>query len=107
MTQVLIMKNALKNIVLAIGLTFAIATPSHAAGCFVDYKAKQTANGLKLHYGVMQLSGGACGNRSSAQQFVSARLAKNGWTLLTILSILDANGAKQRQGNAGAYFLRY
>ena len=101
MTQVMTMKNAFKNTVLATGLIFAVATPSFAADCFVDYKAKQSANG------VMQLSGGACDNRNSAQQVVATRLAKNGWTLLTILSILDANGAKQRQGNAGAYFLRY
>ena len=107
MTQVMTMKNAFKNTVLATGLIFAVATPSFAADCFVDYKAKQSASGLKLHYGVMQLSGGACDNRNSAQQVVATRLAKNGWTLLTILSILDANGAKQRQGNAGAYFLRY
>ncbi len=107
MTQVMIMKNALKNIALAMCFTFAASNPSFAADCFVDYKAKQSANGLKLHYGVMQLPDGACKNRGNAQQVVSARLAKNGWTLLTILSILDANGAKQRQGNAGAYFLRY
>ena len=94
------MKNALKNIALVMGLTLAAANPSFAADCFVDYKAKQASNGLKLHYGVMQVSAGACGNRSSAQQVVSARLANNGWTLLRILSILDANGAKQRQGNA-------
>lgn len=101
------MKNALKKIALTTFLAVAAATPSFAADCFVDYKAKQTANGLKLHYGVMQLSGGVCGNRNAAQKAVAGRLARNGWTLLNVLSILDANGAKQRQGNAGAYFLRY
>ncbi|MFK5998203.1 MAG: hypothetical protein QM492_08845 [Rhodobacterales bacterium] len=92
----------------ALIITFATIAPSlAAAGCYADYKAKQSASGLKLHYGVMQLSGGACNSRAKAQAVVAKRLANGGWQLLTLLSIFDQSGLSQRQNNAGAYFLRY
>jgi len=102
------MKNILKNSVLVIGLSLLIATPAMAASdCYVDYKAKQTESGLKLHYGVMKLNGDACSNNGKAQKVVSKRLAKGGWKLLTILSRFDKSGLSKRQANAGAYYLRY
>jgi hypothetical protein len=102
------MKNILKNSALAIGLSLLVATPVIAASdCYVDYKAKQTVSGLKLHYGVMKLNGNACSSNGKAQKTVSKRLAKGGWKLLTILSRFDKSGLSKRQVNAGAYFLRY
>lgn len=102
------MKNILKKIALVATIGFALTVPSLAAAdCFVDYKAKQSASGLKLHYGVMKLPGNACSNNANAQKFVAKRLANNGWTLLTVISKFDQSGLTQRQANAGAYFLRY
>lgn len=102
------MKNIMKKTALIVGLSLAAVTPSIAAAeCFVDYKAKQSAAGLKLHYGVMRLPDNACDNNAKAQKIVSKRLAKGGWKLLTILSRFDQSGLSQRQANAGAYFLRY
>jgi hypothetical protein len=102
------MKNFMKKVTLPIALSLALVSPSLAGSdCYVDYKAKQSTSSLKLHYGVMKLPGGACTDNTKAQKVVSKRLAKNGWTLLTILSSFDQSGLSQRQANAGAYFLRY
>jgi hypothetical protein len=102
------MKNFMKKIALVAGLSLAVASPSSAtADCFVDYKAKRSSGGLKLHYGVMKLPQKACADNATAQKIVSKRLVKDGWTLLTILSRFDESGLSQRQPNAGAYFLRY
>ena len=102
------MEHVMKRIVLIAGLSLAVVAPSAAAAnCFVDYKAKQTAAGLKLHYGVMKLPDRACTNNAAAQRVVAKRLANNGWTLLTIVSRFDGSGLSQRQANAGAYYLRY
>jgi hypothetical protein len=104
----MIMKNIIKNIALVATVGFAFTMPSLAAAdCFVDYKAKQSSAGLKLHYGVMKISGNACSDNTSAQQVVSKRLATGGWTLLTVISMFDQSGLIQRQANAGAYFLKY
>lgn len=102
------MKNIMKNTALVTGLLLAITFPVLAGqDCFVDYKAKQSSDGLKLHYGVMKLPSKACSNNGTAQQVVSKRLANGGWTLLRIVSKFDQSGVSQRQANAGAYFLRY
>jgi len=100
------MKNLVKKIAL-IATLIAAAPSLGAAGCYADYKAKQSASGLKLHYGVMQLPNGACNNRAKANAVVARRLANGGWQLLTILSIFNQSGLSQRRNNAGAYFLRY
>ena len=102
------MKNLMKNIAVVAGLSLAVANPSAAAAdCFVDYKAKRSSGGLKLHYGVMKLPKKACADNATAQKVVSKRLAKDGWTLLTILSRFEESGLSQRQPNAGAFFLKY
>lgn len=102
------MENNIKIIILAVAVSMAAVAPSTAAAdCYVDYKAKQTASGLKLHYGVMKLPDKSCGDNAKAQKAVSNRLAKGGWKLLRILSRFDQSGLLQRQANAGAYFLRY
>lgn len=80
------------------------ALPASAADCFADYKAKQD-NPLRLHYGVMQLTG-PC-KRRAARAEVSARLSAQGWTLLNVLSVFGPEGLNQRRGNAGTYYLRF
>jgi hypothetical protein len=102
------MKNILKKIALVALIGFTLTIPSLAAAdCFVDYKAKQNSSGLKLHYGVMKLSSTDCPDNTTAQQDVSNRLAKGGWTLLTVISMFDQSGLTQRQATADAYFLKY
>jgi hypothetical protein len=106
--QVMNMINTLKKIALVALIGFTLTIPSLAAAdCFVDYKAKHSSSGLKLHYGVMKLSSNPCSDNTSAQQVVSKRLASGGWTLLTVISMFDQSGLTQRQANAGAYFLKY
>ncbi|CUH79386.1 hypothetical protein TRM7557_02369 [Tritonibacter multivorans] len=92
---------SLCGLLMALGLA---AAPVHAADCYADYKAKQDQP-LRLHYGVMELSQGC--NAQSARQEVAARLKRNGWTLLQVQSVFDAQGLQQRKTNAGKYYLRF
>ena len=93
-----------KTILLAL-LSFAVATPSFA-NCFVDYKAKRGESGLELHYGVMQMSA-ACDDQKSIRNEVQARIAGDGWQLLRVMSSFGQNQLKDKQADAGEYFLRY
>ncbi|MBI1220210.1 MAG: hypothetical protein GC186_16875 [Rhodobacteraceae bacterium] len=86
-------------------LAVALAHPA-AADCYVDYKAKQ-GNPLRLHYGVIKLPDSACGSPAAARSAISARIGKEGWTLLAVLSIFGPDGLAQRKSSAGAYYLRY
>jgi len=97
------MKHFLIPIIAATGLGLA-ALPAQAAGCYADYKAKQE-NPLRLHYGVAQVSG-EC-SRAAAQAELAQRLAANGWTLLTIVSVFGDEGLNQRKESAGSNFLRF
>jgi hypothetical protein len=74
------------------------------AACFADYKAKQD-NPLRLHYGVAEVTG-ECSKPNAAAE-ISPRLASDGWALLTIVGVFDANGLDSRKDSAGEYFLRY
>ncbi len=89
---------------LATVAALALAAPAQAAGCYADYKAKQD-NPLRLHYGVAQISG-TCTRAAAAAQ-LSAKLARNGWTLLNIVSVFGDEGLAQRRNSAGQFFLRY
>ncbi len=84
--------------------TLALATPAMAADCFADYKAKQD-NPLRLHYGVIQLSG-AC-QKGAAKAEISPRIASEGWTLLNVISVFGPEGLQQRKPDAGSYYLRF
>lgn len=81
-----------------------LAAPVHAAGCYADYKAKQD-NPLRLHYGVAQISGNC--TRAAAAAQLSAKLARDGWTLLNVMSVFGDEGLAQRRDSAGQFFLRY
>lgn len=102
---------AMKQIVISwvagLGLALsalALSAGAAQAGCYADYKAKRD-NPLKLHYGVMQVSG-AC-NAASARAELAARLKANGWILLNMLSVFDESGLDKRKASAGQYFLRF
>ncbi|MGR3761439.1 hypothetical protein ACUXV3_15095 [Roseobacteraceae bacterium NS-SX3] len=85
-------------------LLLALAAPAQAAGCYADYKAKQD-NPLRLHYGVIELSG-PCDKRSATAE-IAARIAPAGWTLLNVLSVFGPEGLQQRKADAGPYYLRF
>ncbi|MFW8635877.1 hypothetical protein [Cribrihabitans pelagius] len=88
--------------VMAALLTFT--SPAQAADCYADYKAKQD-NPLRLHYGVIALSG-PC-KKQAAKAEIQARLTPGGWTLLNVLSVFGPEGLEQRKANAGPYYLRF
>ena len=74
------------------------------AACFADYKAKREDAPLRLHYGVARVRQCSTG---AARDELTPRLARNGWTLLTVISVFDRQGLQERRADAGAYFLRY
>mgnify|MGYP000689932782 CR=1 FL=1 len=78
--------------------------PAFAAGCYADYKAKQDQP-LKLHYGVMELSGDC--SKAAAEQEAAARLQRAGWILLNVLSVFGPEDLEKRKADAGSYFLRF
>lgn len=82
----------------------AFTAPAQAADCYADYKAKQD-NPLRLHYGVIQLSG-TC-KKKAARKEIQARIAPAGWKLLNVLSVFGPQGLQQRKANAGSYYLRF
>lgn len=75
------------------------------AGCYADYKAKKD-DPLKLHYGVVELPDNRC-TAGAAQRIIAKRVARDGWQLLTVLSVFDENGLAERKASAGKFFLRY
>lgn len=99
------MKPLLRLLPLILVLGLAAAAPANAA-CYADYKAKQD-NPLKLHYGVIELPDAACGNRRDAATVIEKRIARDGWQLLTVMSIFGRDGLAERKESAGIYFLRY
>lgn len=92
----------MKHMLLVLAL---LAASPMQAGCYADYKAKQD-NPLRLHYGVAQLPDDAC-TMDGASRHLAPRLARDGWTLLNILSIFGPEGLQQRKASAGPYYLRY
>ncbi len=87
---------------LSVGLILAAQTAS--AGCYADYKAKKD-NPLKLHYGVVELRGDC--SKKAARDEVAARIKRDGWTLLNVLSVFDDDGLNGKEQSAGPYYLRY
>ncbi len=95
----------MKPLTLAVALGLALmAAPLHAE-CYADYKAKQDSP-LRLHYGVAQVSDGAC-TKKAAKAELAPRLSGAGWTLLNIVSTFGPDGLAERKSSAGEYFLRY
>jgi len=92
----------MKKLILTLAL---LAANPAGASCYADYKAKQD-NPLRLHYGVIELPDSAC-SRGAAKNQISQRISVDGWQLLNILSIFQADGLEERKDSAGQYFLRY
>lgn len=86
----------------------SLAALPAAADCYADYKAKRD-DPLKLHYGVIALPDSACATRKATEAEIAARIAVDGWTLLSVVSVFDETGLadKERRSNAGAFYLRY
>ena len=76
------------------------------AGCYADYKAKRDKP-LRLHYGVIALPETDCSNEAAVAAAISARIANEKWTLLTVLGVFDESGLNDRRESAGDFFLRY
>ena len=97
----------MKKLIATFGLAalIALAGLPAAADCYADYKAKRD-NPLQLHYGVIALPDQAC---ARPQTEIAARIAVDGWTLLTVVSVFDETGLadEERRSNAGAFYLRY
>lgn len=95
-----------KRIIYSAALLLAASVSAAQAGCYADYKAKKD-NPLQLHYGVVQLPDAVCRGGGDAASVIAPRLAKQGWTLLNVLSVFDDNGLAGRKASAGRYFLRF
>ena len=95
----------LRPYILPMALAVTLAGPARAE-CYADYKAKQDSP-LRLHYGVIALADADCQRPAQADAGIAARIARDGWTLLTVLGIFGPDGLAERKDNAGAYFLRY
>lgn len=93
----------MKKIFIICALLLAFPAAAHAQ-CYADYKAKQD-NPLRLHYGVAELRGGC--SRGTAQSELQQRLARQGWTLLQVMSVFGPEGLDQRKNSAGQFYLRY
>jgi hypothetical protein len=95
------MKPILLSVILLASLV--LAAPAQAQ-CYADYKAKQD-NPLRLHYGVVELRGDCA--RGAARAEIAARIAREGWTLLNVVSVFGPEGLNERKDSAGPYFLRF
>lgn len=84
-------RTILLSLILALG-----ALPAGAA-CRVEYKAKRD-NPLRLDFNTVNLPDRACASKQAAAAALAPRLAKDGWTLLSIVSIV---GGAKGQGNGG------
>ena len=90
---------------LSIALALVATVSAANAGCYADYKAKQD-DPLRLHYGITQLSDAAC-SKGAATAKLTPALARDGWTLLNVISVFDDSELAAKEANAGQYFLRY
>ncbi len=99
--------SGMKHRALFIAALIALSLGSTAAhaGCYADYKAKKD-NPLQLHYGVIELPQSLCdgGNVAAA---IAPRLAREGWTLLNVLSVFEDAGLERRKASAGPFYLRF
>lgn len=76
------------------------------AACYADYKAKRD-DPLRLHYGVVKVSDGACPAAERVAAQIARRISGDGWQLLNVVSLFDDTGLDQRRQSAGEFFLRY
>lgn len=94
-----------KRSVFLSGLLLALPAMAEAA-CYADYKAKRD-DPLRLHYGVVKVSDGACPDAGRVADVIARRISRDGWQLLNVVSLFDDTGLDQRRQSAGEFFLRY
>lgn len=90
-----------------ISLVLCFATffsAAYANECFVVYKAKKD-NPLKLHLGLMQISGQCL--IQDIEGITSRRLDSTGWKLLKIVKTSSNIDAEKMEKDLGDYFLKY
>ncbi|MEM8630730.1 MAG: hypothetical protein AAGF74_05810 [Pseudomonadota bacterium] len=86
--------------------TALVATVGAAhAKCYADYKAKRGAP-MQLHYGIIELPQNLC-DVEAARPYISDRIGADGWELLSVVSVFDEAGLKEREESAGPFTLRY
>ena len=93
-----------RALLLALGLTFGLALPASAA-CYADYKAKR-GEPVQYLYGVAELSDDDCSREAAAPE-IAGRIARDGWELLSVMSVFGDEGLDGPRENAGDNFLRY
>ena len=93
------------SLLLALATVPLLMASAAAADCFADYKAKRD-NPLRLHYGTVEINGKKC-TKAAAEKQIRKRIAKDGWTLLTVLGVFDESGLQARKESAGKFHLRY
>lgn len=98
------MKHVARLSLSALALIFGLQAAQ--AACYADYQAKRD-NPLRLHYGVIELPDAACGTAASVRKTISERIARDGWKLLKVKSVFEADGLEKRRKDAGSNFLRY
>lgn len=74
----------MKPLLLSLALVLSTVHAADAA-CTVEYKAKRS-NPTKYDHGRMVIQDSAC-SKSAAASVVGAKLAAQGWTLLSIVSV--------------------
>lgn len=89
----------------AVALIAALSAGAADAACYADYKARRDRP-YALAYGVIALPDSACTPAAAARE-TAARIGRDGWTLLQIVSIFGPDGLAPRRADAGDHFLRY
>ena len=69
----------------AIAVSLVLAAGQSSAACLAEYKAKRD-NPLRLEHGIMAIPDEDC-EISLAEIVVRERLAEEGWTLLSVVSV--------------------
>ena len=83
-------------------LTLAALPGAAAADCFIHYKAKRD-NPLRLHYGIVQVSGSCPGSPAGA---VSSRISSAGWSLLNVTKVTQSPPTASEISSAGSHYYR-
>ena len=94
------------SLILSAALALIFGLQAAQASCYADYKAKRD-DPLRLHYGVIELPDAACANKGTAKSEIAQRIGRDGWTLLSVVSLFDQSGLKEREKSADTYYLRY
>ncbi len=89
---------------LATSLLVAAFSLSANAECFYSYKAKRD-NPLQLHYGVIKVDG-SCQQPTPSRE-IASRIARDGWTLLSVVGTVAQPKLNLERERAGEFFLKY